>query len=211
MYIKTLEVAGFNSAFKGVRNPKNSWGLSDSYIDWDDNFHLGDRDKVLAQTLIRAGGEHRKFMRQIQVWADVNMPRYFWVEADTYKFGTKNSCSTMHKLFNKKDEIVRNMFVYNDEDLDYIVEVVDYLNKLRNKWLNTNSAEEKNKLLLRAKRILPEGFLQLRTWNTNYEEIRNMYFQRRHHKLKEEWQDIFCEWVKTLPYTEELILHERQG
>jgi len=62
MYIKTLDVAGFSSAFKGVRNPKNSWGLSDSFIDSNGKFNLGEKDKFLAQTLIIAGGEHRKFI-----------------------------------------------------------------------------------------------------------------------------------------------------
>ena len=163
MYIKTLDVAGFSSAFKGVRNPKNSWGLSDSFIDSNDKFILGEKDKFLAQTLIIAGGEHRKFMRQIQVWADVNMPRFIWQELDTYRFGTKNSCSTMHKLFNKKDKITKEMFVFSKEDEDYIDNTVAYLNNLRNRWLNVKSPKEKSKLLLRAKQILPEGFLQMRT------------------------------------------------
>lgn len=115
----------------------------------------------------------------------------------------------MHKLFNKKDKITKEMFVFSKEDEDYIDNTVAYLNNLRSKWLNIRSPKEKNKLLLRAKQILPEGFLQIRTWNTNYEEIRNIYFQRRHHKLPQ-WID-FCLWVETLPYAKELITYERQG
>ena len=65
-----------------------------------------------------------------------------------------------------------------------------------------------NKLLVRAKRMLPEGFLQLRTLDTNYAELRSMYFQRRNHRLKEEWSDMFCKWVESLPYAKELIMYE---
>ena len=47
----------------------------------------------------------------------------------------------------------------------------------------------------------------MRTWDTNYQELRRMYFQRKNHRLKEEWDDVFCRWVKTLPYAYELIMY----
>lgn len=72
----------------------------------------------------------------------------------------------------------------------------------------TKDANEMNRLLIRAKRMLPEGFEQMRTWDTNYAELHNMYFQRRHHRLKEEWVDTFCKWVESLPYAKELIMYE---
>ena len=100
MLFENTEVFNFNGAFRGMRNPKESWNKSDSSYDivYKD-FYLGDNDLKLAQTLIKAGSEHRKFMRQIFVSVDITAPLYWWKEFDTYKVGTvSNSCSTMHKL-----------------------------------------------------------------------------------------------------------------
>ena len=408
MYIDTLEIAGFYPAIKGMRNPLNSWHLSDSYTE-NGVFVLGDKDKDLALRLINSGKEHRKFLRMIQVWFDANMPRYFWQEMDTYKFSTKNSCSTMHTIMKrpitindfcvdskikeiltqktknkkkyifkcnlprgKKEEfkiIERNNYEYKISNTGKIYSlpkvVIDSMGRIRAYSLkeliiNQNSGEyfsvrlggrngklepihkliaqsfipnpnnlpfinhkdgdkgncsidnlewctqqennrhaidtglkivtpyakykayitnkhinysDINKIkefyskgytqkqigdifgikqaqvstilkgdickeadlyeeayvfdsiikrlnelrilyleskdysyIIRMKRLLPESFLQLRTVSTNYEEIANMYHQRKNHRLKEEWQEIFCEWVQTLPYASELII-----
>ena len=202
MYIKTNEVAGMYPAIIGMRNPMNSWDRSDSIKTEKSNFVLGENDKKLAIKLIKAGAEHRKFLRQIQVWATFNMPRYWWSEFDTYKFNSKNSCSTMHKLFNTKSQIKISDFVYSDEDFDFISLIVNKLNNLREEW---KAAENKTEVLIRAKRILPEGFLQKRTVNLNYEEIRNIYHQRKSHRLKKEWVETFCEWVESLPFSKIFI------
>ncbi len=74
-------------------------------VEFVEKYIVGPNDMNLAQKLIKAGGEHRKFLRQIQIWVDIDMPRYWWSEFDTYKFNSKNSCSTMHKLLNTKKEI----------------------------------------------------------------------------------------------------------
>jgi len=201
MKIKTIEVAGFLPAVLGMRNPMNSRVRSGSY---DDGYGiiLCNNDLDLAQKLISAGGEHSKFMRQIQVWADFDMPRYFWSEFDTYSFNTKNSASTMHRLLHKTTQITEDLFVYNEKDRDVIDVIIKRLNEIRLEYLETKDA----KLVRRAKQLLPEGFLQLRTVNTNYAEIRNIFMQREFHKLKEEWRAEFCNWVRTLPYANELIL-----
>lgn len=206
MEIKTVEIAGFAPALQGMRAPMNSWKLSDSEWIYNDveglEYNVGEKDLKLAMNLTKAGTEHAKFLRMIQVWATVDMPRYWWSEADTYKFGTKNSCSTMHRLLHKTTEITLDCFYYNQEDEDVMIEIIKRLNEIRETYLNTTNAKEQHELIARAKRLLPEGFLQLRYWNTNYAELRNIYHQRKHHKLKAEWQDVFCEWVKTLPCSE---------
>lgn len=208
MKITTLEVAGFAPSFKGMRNALDSWHLADSYTE-NGKFILGEKDKELAQRLIRGGNEHSKFMRQIQVWADMNMPRYFWSEFDTYKFNTKNSCSTMHRLLNNTKPITLDLFTYCEEDIEFMNDSINELETLRQVYKNTRvKQKDKDRLLLRAKRLLPEGFLQLRTVNTNYAELRNMRLQRHNHRLKEEWQDVFCGWLETLPYAKELIIYE---
>ena len=79
-------------------------------------FRIGEKDMDLAQRLIKSGGEHRKFLRMIHVSVDVDMPRYWHSEADTYHFNTKNSESTMHKLLNNNNPITLDDFVICDED-----------------------------------------------------------------------------------------------
>lgn len=228
MNITNTEVWGFKHALRGMRNPMNSWDKSDSNYcilndEYDCNdcptnqncpmnmsgeaFVIGKNDLQLAQTLILAGGEHSKFMRMIHVSADVDMPRYWWSEEDTYHFNVKNSCSTMHKLLNNTGSITRELFIYCEEDLDIVDIVIERLEELRIQYREETEYSKKTRLLVRAKRLFMEGFLQMRTLDTNYAELRNEYFQRRNHRLKEEWSDIFCTWVESLPYAKELICY----
>lgn len=225
--ITNTEVYGFKMALRGMRNPKNSWSLSDSkniylepewveedYFDYNVNaneegYVIGEKDLNLAQTLIKGGSEHCKFLRQIQVWCDINEPRYWWSEFDTYKIGTTaDSTSTMHKLFNNQSPITKEMFVYCYEDEDIVDIVVKRINDIREEWLTIkNNQQYKDYLLLRAKRLLFESFLQLRTVNMNYQVVRHIVSQRKHHRLKDEWQTVFCKWATTLPYSKELIFY----
>ena len=227
MEFKETEVWGFKHALRGMRNPMDSWDKSDSKywlpnefidekacgdnVDWIP-YHIGENDMNLAQKLIKAGNEHAKFMRMIHVAVDTDMPRYWWSEADTYHFNTKNSCSTMHKLLNRNTPITKDIFITCDEDNDWWNITISKLEKLRQEYkhiqFTTKNNTDMDRLLVRAKRMLPEGFLQMRTWDTTYAELRNMYFQRRHHRLKEEWIDTFCKWVESLPYAKELIMYE---
>lgn len=239
MNITDTQVFGFERAIHGMRNPMNSWDKSDSeycaILDFDcdecptnencllhlqsppygselvgyGGFVIGKEDLKLAQSLILAGGEHSKFMRMIHVQADVDMPRYWWSEEDTYHFNTKNSCSTMHKLLNNINPITKDLFVTCEEDDDIVEDIVSRLEWMRLCFRESKDGEYKNRLLVRAKRLLPEGFLQMRTLDTNYAELREEYFQRRNHRLKEEWQGVFCKWVESLPYAKELIMLER--
>ena len=202
MKIVTKEIAGFISALDGMRNPMNSWELGDSYMETYDRCIIGPKDMDLAQRLIKAGPEHCKFLRQIQVWVDFNMPLYWWSEFDTYKFNTKNSCSTMHKLLNAKKGIELSDFVYDKLDRQDIEKIIIKLNELRDRYLETKDYN----YVIRAKKLLPTSYKQLRTVNTNYAELRSIYFQRKNHRLKEEWQDVFCKWVESLPYAKELII-----
>ena len=207
MKITNTEVYGFKAALRGMRNPMNSWHLQDSVpyycmpdILWDATL-IGERDLDLAKRLIKAGNEHCKFLRQIQVWADFEMPLYWWSEFDTYKFNTKNSCSTMHKLFNAKKEIELDDFVYSREDINTLNFIIRELNSLRKRYLETKDFN----YVIRGKRLLPTSFKQKRTVNTNYAELINIYNQRKNHRLKEEWQDVFCKWCEELPYFKEFL------
>ena len=216
MKITNTEVYGFEASLRGMRNPMDSWHLQDTkrmlgikgkYNDFKNNdlsyeaIVIGSNDMDLAKRLIKAGNEHCKFLRQIQVWADFEMPLYWWSEFDTYKFNTKNSCSTMHKLFNAKKEIELDDFVYSKEDINTLNFIIKELNSLRKRYLETKDFN----YVIRGKRLLPTSFKQRRTVNTNYAELINIYNQRKNHRLKEEWQDVFCKWCEELPYFKEFL------
>ena len=218
MEFKNTEVFNFGGAFRGMRNPMNSWDKSDSIFGNFTNL-IGEDDLNLAQRLVRAGNEHAKFMRQIFVSVDITAPLYFWKEFDTYKVGTvANSTSTMHKLASAP--ITKDMFEFDNdlEDLeimvdkgavvfdfdyrDYIEEIVSMCENLRQNYISTNDKSYWRALV----QILPSAFLQTRTITMSYANLRNIYFQRRTHKLKE-WH-LFCDWIATLPYAKELIMLE---
>lgn len=125
--IENVEVTGWEAAIRGMRNPMNSWQLSDSHPclakvlesdcemvmnehepanecnDGAFGFCIGEKDFALMSRLRNAGTDHRKFMRMITVYADITAPLYWLKEFDTYKVGTvANSCSTMHKIADRE-------------------------------------------------------------------------------------------------------------
>lgn len=200
MKFERTSVFNFENALRGMRNPLDSWAKSDS--EWDgDDYKIGEADIGLAQRLILAGNEHRKFMRQIFVSVDITAPIYWWSEFDTYKVGTTaNSRSTMHTL--SKYPISKEMFETDENELltGYWDAVIPMLEELRTKYKETNDYAYFRML----KQRLPSSFLQMRTVTMSYENVRAIVGQRLHHRLRE-WNTDFISWVHTLPYAEELI------
>ena len=209
MKIENEQVFGFEAAIRAMRNPLNSWDKSDSRIKscddplyWADKnaneerFVLGEKDMQLSQKLTKAGAEHRKHLRMIQVWADFTLPRFLHSEIDTYKFINKISCSTMHTLM--KNPISKDNF----EKDNIPAKLIDKINTYIKLYNETDDKEEKTEYLIACKNILPEGFLQKRTINTNYECLLSMYLQRKNHRLPQ-WHKI-CDWIINLPYFKEL-------
>ena len=186
-----------------MRNPMESWDRSDSdYIEQDGViiYGIGEDDLILAQKLIKAGSEHRKFMRQIFVSVDITAPLYWWKEFDTYKVGTVvNSTSTMHKL--ASTPITLDCFEMDDfEDVysykalkeatliswwDLTIEELELLRQKYNEVMKNKKHLEEIKEFEEAKkaqamarkcwkeliRLLPESWLQKRTVTMNYENI----------------------------------------
>ena len=172
--------------------------------------YIGPKDMELAQRLIKAGPEHRKFMRQIFVSVDITAPLYWWKEMDTYKVSTvSNSTSTMHKLAStpitldcfETDDFNKEIMLYQRDNQEYPMEAVfiEFLEVLRRKYLETNDKRYWKELV----RWLPESWLQTRTWTANYETILSIVHQRRGHKLSEWKQFIDAMWK--LPYAENLL------
>lgn len=174
-----------------------------------DGYIIGHNDLDLARRLIKAGSDHRKFLRQLFVSVDITAPLYWWKEFDTYKVATvANSCSTMHKIHAKKIELsdfsIDNFYI--DDDLekisleDMFVGIIEDCESLRLKYLETKDKKYWRGLI----QLLPESYNQKRTVTINYETLRNIYGSRRNHKL-DEWSIGFMEWIDSLPYAEELI------
>jgi hypothetical protein len=220
MEFKNTEVWGFQHALRGMRNPKESWDKSDSKgkVFCDDSLNvvttveqIGTADLKLAQSLIRAGSEHRKFMRQIFVSVDITAPLYWWKEFDTYKVGTvANSTSTMHKL--ASTPITKECFEMDDFNEDIYSksvweETINNLEWFRIKYLETKDIRYWKELI----RLLPESWLQKRTVTMNYENLLVICSkgQRRFHKLTE-WSKSFIDWARTLPYAQELIFIDKE-
>ena len=212
MKFENTEVWGFKHALRGMRNPLESWDKSDTFINGNcgtdcscencsqtEGIEIGERDLFLMQKLIKAGSEQRKFLRQIFVSVDITAPLYWWKEFDTYKIGTvSNTTSTMHKLASTPI----TMDCFENGEIIYSFTIAE-LEMNRLKYLETKDKNEWKRLIVN----LPESWLQKRTITMNYENILNMYRQRKNHKLTE-WSKSFCDWVKTLPYAEELICLE---
>ena len=280
MKFENTQVMNFGNALRGMRNPKESWHLSDSFFglvnyeyedtnleevsynwmkkyypnmddsseEWEDKeyeyenwlinngtlqknpdqylaevAYIGPNDMDLAQRLIKAGNEHRKFMRQIFVSVNITAPLYWWKEFDTYKVGTvANSTSTMHKLASKP--ITLDCFEIDDYDkeaaclpgytFNFTETLINYCETLRVKYLETKDVRYWKELV----RWLPEGWLQTRTVTLNYENLLAICSksQRRDHKLNE-WSgkhtpvdESFIQWARTLPYAQELIFIDEQ-
>lgn len=199
--IENWSVMNFENAIRGMRNPMNSWARIDSGYDENGNYIIGENDMKLMKTLCRAGSDDRKFMRMIFVTVDVTAPLYWWKEYDTYKVGTvANSTSTMHKIHSK--EFSRDDFSHDrmsDVALSSLDATIMVLEDRREKYLETKDTAYWHDMI----QLLPSSYNQMRTCTLNYENLVNIYYARRNHKLPE-WRE-YCAWIEKLPYSTELI------
>ena len=237
---ENVETFGWEAAIRGMRNPMNSWDKSDSGFgcgndneyfceNCSSSFHctsrtttynIGSNDLKLMHTLCKAGSDHRKFMRMINVSVDITAPLYWWKEFDTYKVGTvANSCSTMHKIHAKEftlDDFSHEHLITGEKPLVeggvdapeppnaiwLIHRTIQTLNQYRDLYLQTKD----KKYWWQMIQLLPSSYNQKRTVMLNYEVLVNIYKPRKNHKL-DEWIE-FCKWIENLPYSE-LITGEK--
>lgn len=205
--ITNTEVFGWEAAIRGMRSPMNSWDKSDSIIDNNGLYELGENDLKLMKTLANAGTDHSKFLRMIHVQCDITAPMYWWKEADTYKVGTvRNSCSTMHKIhakeFTMEDFSTEHL---NELSKNHILSDIAELNFNRKLYLAETDTEKKKEYWWQMIQILPSSYNQKSTFDLNYQVLRNIRnSDRRNHKL-DEWRITFMDWIDSLPYAEELL------
>lgn len=218
--IENTEVFGWEAAVRGLRNPMNSWNKSDSgYAKYDEEyvydwFTIGPNDLALMKRLNKAGNDHSKFLRMLNVTADITAPLYWWKEYDTYKIGTvANSCSTMHKIASKEftfddfshEHLMANCDNYEaqifaESSMELLSRTVTTLNIYRDMYLSTKD----KKYWWQMIQLLPSSYNQRRTVQLNYQVLKSMYPDRHVHKL-DEWRE-FCAWAESLPYFKEIVL-----
>ncbi len=214
--IENVEIAGWEPAIRGMRNPKNSWERSDTlyipqnYCDNEEDYELSEvcggyapvvkeNDFDLMSRLSAGGPVHAKYKRMIAVYADITAPLYWWKEFDTYKVGTvSNSCSTMHKIADKE-------FTMEDFSCEHLMEDGVFAFPLGGGWRGLDAVEvlkctiealnNARKRYLETKdkkywwqmiQLLPSSYNQRRTEMLNYEVLTNIYKWRKNHKL-DEW------------------------
>ena len=217
--LEKTDVCGWMSAIRGMRNPMNSWDKSDSYFAVtapDEAPEIGNNDLDLMKRLNKAGTDHAKFLRMINVTVDITAPLYWWKEMDTYKVGTvANSCSTMHKIqakeFTLDDFSHEHLTIYDHEGelcrdfIGTLEDLIDELNVARELYNETKDKVWWWQMI----QLLPTSYNQKRTWQANYAVLKNIYFARRNHKL-DEWHT-FCDWIETLPYFKDIVLSEESN
>ena len=211
--VEAIEVFGIEGAMRGMRNPLNSWDKADTTVS-DDILEIGENDLNLATRLIKAGTEHRKFLRMIHVQMDVIAPLYWWKEADTYKVGTTtNSCSTMHKIAAKEftlDDFSHEHLIDDQDDFenengqissykDFLYyDVLDVLNTARRQYLETKDKRYWWQMI----QLLPSSYNQRRTWDMSMETLLSILHQRKNHKL-DEWNEFRDICLEQVPYLKE--------
>lgn len=239
--IENTEVFGWEAAIRGMRNPLDSWFKSDSgyckgrssFCDTCDlkpdddyapcflatemkgkEFVVGEADLNLMKRLVKAGSDHSKFMRMINVTVDITAPMYWWKEADTYKVGTvRNSCSTMHRIHAKEftlDDFSHEHLI--GDSLEVLGNIIDVLNEVRDAYIDYDNIKDnlisditnKKDLWWQLIQLLPSSYNQRATLQLNYAVLRNIYHSRKNHKL-DCWKS-FCDWIESLPYAKELIV-----
>lgn len=230
--IEKTDVYGFEAAIRGMRNPKNSWDKSDSYVDLPyDNYVVGSNDLKLMEILTQAGTDHRKFARYIDVTVDITAPLYFWKEFKTYRRDRKfvddedfydyddydnelfiemNSCSTMHKIHSK--EFTLDDFSHEHLIFDRFVptkifsakESLEIQISILNIYREMFIEYGDKEYWWQMIQLLPSSYNQKRTVKLTYEVLMRMYKSRKNHKL-DEWHT-FCDWILLLPYFKEICL-----
>lgn len=188
--------------------------LRSYFTDYGMNLLIGPNDLDLMRRLAAGGPVHAKYRRMITVYVDITAPLYWWKEFDTYRVSVeKNSCSTMHKIHAKEFTLEDFSHEHLDgvsRDMLYIQ--IEVLNRARKLYLETKD----KKYWWQMIQLLPSSYNQKRTVMLNYEVLAHIWNDRRRHKLDEwSWHEGiidgdktnkayigFCDWIKTLPYSE---------
>ena len=161
------------------------------------DFERGER---LVKATLNGNTAHHQFLTGVRVNFDLTFTNKAWVEAERYRFlEFVSSQSTMHRI---------TKFDLNGQYIEYvdprIIEIMKEKVALYNEMITRKEAGENigedtlKKLYLEILYSNPAGFKLTARMTTNYRCLRNIYIQRRNHRLPE-WR-AFCRWIETLPY-----------
>lgn len=184
---------------------------------------ITEKDLARCKNLVNAtktgNGAHAQFMTGIRVNFDLTFSNKAWVEAERYRFlEFVSSQSTMHRitkfnLDNQYNEYVdpRIIEIMKSKVQEYnkVMELRDSYDKDDQRNISPQLREDLTEWLKNAYlEILysnPAGFTLTARMTTNYRCLRNIYMQRKDHRLPE-WR-AFCKWIETLPYAQELLIN----
>ena len=198
-HIENTEVYGLNKSIIASGNPMRTL-MDDNSTEYTDK----DLKRAIKLGSTGSGEGHDQLLTGCIVQFDLYAPLYMWKEIQRYHFlDFISSQSTMHRLtnFNVKEQCV--------EDTDEVIlkryqELLDKYNLLE----NVLEKDDKNKLWRTLVASLPSGFVLGATMTTNYRQLKTIYNQRKHHKLKE-WHE-FCSWCESLPLFKELCISQNK-
>ena len=217
---ESADVWGFPGAIWGMRAAHESWDKSDSY--WYDNsgeYVVGPKDLALMKNLAMAGDDHGKFLRCIHVQTYITAPIRWWVEMDTYKVGTvRLSTSLMHKVLNSEGPA----FNTSDFSTDHIIsrlawdlfeDDIDKLNRICQNYREEYEAEVREGIdhskskqrWYEIQELVPRCYNYGSLLDLNYATLRKIAHSDRKNHKQDEWRVGFFDWMKTLPYADELI------
>ena len=154
-------------------------------------------------------GAHDQFLTGILVSFDLTFSNKAWVEAERYRFlSFVSSSSTMHRI--TKFDIKKQCNKYVDSRIiDIVQEKINEYNRLSSlDGIDKERESQKKELYLEILYNIPAGFELTARLTTNYRCLKNIWRQRRDHRLPE-WRE-FCEWIETLPYAKDLICYEKE-
>lgn len=175
---------------------------------------IEDGDMRRAINLTKASstdnGAHGQFLTGIRVAFDVTFSNKAWVEAERYRFlEFVSSQSTMHKITKFDLDTSYNEYVH-PKAIEIMKELVAEYNDLcgpgaASSFTPEELTDAKTRKYLEILYTNPAGFELTARLTTNYRCLRNIYKQRKNHRLPE-WR-AFCSWIESLPYAEEFLVN----
>ncbi|HER19838.1 MAG TPA: hypothetical protein ENO14_02200 [Chromatiales bacterium] len=189
MHVEKVEEAGYAAAMRGLAHNKKQ---------------SPDDMPAVARRLCAHDGGHNKFLESIIVWLDVQAPRYWWQEADTFRLSTKQSESTMHTLRRELAGVDRTDPDAVQRFIDATFEPGSCTPQILGPLFQALDADD----LVEIKKRLPEGFLQKRLWCMSYRTLRNIILQRRTHRLPH-WRCFIDQVLAQVDHPE--LLPDRSG
>lgn len=225
--IRNTEVFGLERAIKASGNPMvvGEINTKNIFSGLKDDTYTNDHKRASKLGSAERGSGHDNFLSGILVQCDIKYPQYWSPEFQRYHFAQIiSSQSKMHRLTTMgKDANFSSMFnkYVNVDLIEYVKGCINLYNSYDNYkqqedglWVNDTPycvprttdelKQEKYETFMRCISNLPMGFEMYMTISTNYLQLKTIYFQRKNHKLREDWS-VFCDWCLQLPMFKELI------